>query len=87
MWKKILGIAAVLFLVVSFSDVVYADPSYIIAFQYIQKRIYENNKSVNRLGLAMGDTSIHALVPENVIDDIVLKDEGGVMVKQKRTRF
>ena len=77
MWKKLLGIAAVLLLAVSFSDVVYADGPYIIAFQYIQKRIYENNKSVNRLGLAMGDPTKRALVTENVINDAVLKDEEG----------
>lgn len=80
MWKKLLGIPAVLLLVVSFCDIVYADGPYSIGFQYIQKRIYEHNKSVNRLGLAMYDPNANALVAENVIDDVVLYDGDGEIV-------
>ncbi len=53
MRKKSLVFTIVLLLVVSFSGLAHADGPYTIGFQYIQKRIFEHNKSVNMLAVSM----------------------------------
>lgn len=71
MGKKLMGIVIILLLMISFSGVSYADPNYQIGYHYLQHRVYENGKSVDRLCVSLNDGSGVPL-PTNQITNVEL---------------
>jgi hypothetical protein len=71
MGKKLMGIVIVLLLIISFSGVSYADPSYQIGYHYLQYRVYENGKSVDRLCVSLND-GFGVPLPTNQITNVEL---------------
>ena len=79
MKKKLIGIVIVLLLMISFSGIGYAGP-YKIGFRYVQHRVFENGKDINRLCVSLNYAE-GGKVPDNVIDDVELLKEDSSQVQ------
>lgn len=80
--KKLVGVLVVLFMVVSFAGVGYAEEElYVLGWQYVQKRTFENGKTVNRVAVAMYWNSGMPvdLVDHNVVEELKLYGPDGEM--------
>ncbi len=74
MTKKLMGIAIVFLLVISFSGVGYADdPLYVIGYKRLRHHVLENGKTMNKMVVGMYyNNGQQDLTDENVIEEIWL---------------